>query len=247
MWAAPNGKFHALLMILVATTRLHFLNDLMNVILFGATGMVGQGVLRECLSDEGVEKVFAVGRSSTGQTHPKLRELIHRDMFDFNLQSDLPKFDACFFCLGVSSAGMSEADYTRMTFDLTLGWAQLLARVNPDMTFVYVSGAGTGGKSMWAQVKGRTEKALLDLLPNAYMFRLAVLQPMSGEISRTRWTRIGYSIFRPLLPLVQTITPGLVITTEEFGRAMIQVAREGAAKRVLESRDLVALGRREKR
>ncbi len=215
----------------------------MKVILFGATGMVGQGVLRECLLDGGVEVVLAIGRSSTGQTHPKLRELIRKDLFDFGTAgADLQGCDACFFCLGVSSAGMSEADYTRFTFDLTLGWAQVLARINPAMTFVYVSGAGTGGKAMWAQVKGRTENALLALFPSAYMVRLGALRPMHGEVPKTRWTRIGYAVLRPLLPLVQAIAPGAVTTTEELGRAMIRAARQGAPKRVLETRDLRALG-----
>jgi uncharacterized protein YbjT (DUF2867 family) len=215
----------------------------MKVILFGATGMVGQGVLRECLRDEGVESVLAVGRRSTGRTHPKLRELVVMDMFDFSgADADLRGYDACFFCLGVSSAGMSEADYTRLTFDLTLGWARELARVNPEMTFVYVSGAGTGGKAMWAQVKKRTEDALFTFFPNAYMFRLALLRPMHSEVSKTRWTRLAYTVFRPLLPLLRLIAPGSVISTEELGRAMIRAAREGAPKRVLENRDLIALG-----
>jgi uncharacterized protein YbjT (DUF2867 family) len=215
----------------------------MKVILFGATGMVGQGVLRECLSDDGVEAVLVVGRNPIGLTHPKLREMVIKDMFDHGTASaELQGYDACFFCLGVSSAGMSETDYTRLTFDLTLGWAKTLARVNPEMTFVYVSGAGTGGKAMWAQVKKRTEDALLALFPNAYMFRLAMLRPMHGEVSKTRWTRIAYAVFRPLLPLVRMIAPESVISTEELGRAMIRVAREGAPEHVLESRDLRALG-----
>ena len=215
----------------------------MRVILFGATGMVGQGVLRECLRDDGVEAVLAVGRTSNDQRHPKLRELIRKDLFDFGAASaDLQGYDACFFCLGVSSAGMSEADYSRLTYDLTLGWAKVLARVNPAMTFIYVSGAGTGGKAMWAQVKKRTEDALLALFPSAYMIRLGVLRPMHGEVSKSRWTRIGYAVLRPLLPLVRAIAPGAVTTTEELGRAMIRAARQGAPKRVLESRDLCALG-----
>lgn len=215
----------------------------MKVILFGATGMVGQGVLRECLRDDGVEDVLAVGRSSTGRTHPKLHELIRMDLFDFGAAgADLKAYDACFFCLGVSSAGMSEADYTRQTFDLTLGWARALARINPAMTFVYVSGAGTGGKAMWAQVKGRTEDALLALFPSAYMVRLSALRAMHGEVSKTRWTRIAYAVFWPLLPLVRAIAPGAVISTEELGRAMIRAARQGAPKRILEPRDLRALG-----
>ena len=203
----------------------------MKVILFGATGMVGQGVLRECLNDDGVRSVLAVGRNSTGRSHPKLSELILKDMFDFAAADvDLQGYDACFFCLGVSSAGMTEANYTRLTFDLTLGWAQALARINPAITFVYVSGAGTGGQSMWSKVKGRTEDALLALFPSAYMFRLGALRPMHGEVSKTRWTRIAYAVFRPLLPLVWAIAPGAVISTEELGRAMIRAARTGARR-----------------
>ena len=205
--------------------------------------MVGQSVLRECLLDDGVEGVLAIGRSSTGLTHPKLRELVRKDLFDFaTAGTDLRGYDACFFCLGVSSAGMSEADYTRVTFDLTLGWAKALARINPAMTFLYVSGAGTGGKTMWARVKGRTEEALLALFPSAYMVRLALLIPTHGEVSKTRWTRIAYAVLRPLLPLLRAIAPGAVISTEELGRAMIRTARKGAPKRVLEMRDLRALG-----
>ena len=208
----------------------------MNVILFGATGMVGQAVLRECLRDDGVERVLAIGRSPTGLAHPKLREL------DFSAADDeLRGYDACFFCLGVSSAGMSEADYTRVTYDLTMTWAERLARLNPAMAFLYLSGAGTGGKAMWARVKKRTEDALLALFPNATMIRLAMLWPKHGEVSKTRWTRIWYAVFRPLLPLLRAFAPGAVITTEELGRAMIRAARHGAPKRVLENRDLRAL------
>lgn len=216
----------------------------MRVILFGATGMVGQAVLRECLRDDGVEGILVIGRSSTGLTHPKLREIVQEDLFDFVdvPDAELHGYDACFFCLGVSAAGMNEADYTRLTFDLTLGWARVLARVNPTMTFIYVSGAGTGGRAMWAQVKGRTEKALLALFPSAYMIRLAMLLPMNREVSKTRWTRITYALFRPLLPLVRVIAPGAVITTEELGRAMIKAVRQGESKRVLENRDLRTLG-----
>ena len=160
-------------------------------------------------------------------------------MFDFGgVAVEMQGYNACFFCLGVSSAGLNEADYTRLTFNLTLGWAKVLAGINPSMTFVYVSGAGTGGKSMWAQVKGRTEKALLELFPKSYMFRIGALRAMHGERSKTRWTRILYSVSRPLWPLLQAIAPGTLITTEELGRAMVHVARAGAPKRVLENRDL---------
>jgi len=215
----------------------------MKVILFGATGMVGQGVLHECLRDDRIERVLAITRRSSGKAHPKLRELVSKDLFNFDVSNeDLREFGACFFCLGVSSAGLSETDYTRLTYDLTLGWARVLARANPQMTFVYVSGAGTGGKSMWAQVKLRTENALLALFPNAYMFRLAMLRPMHGEISQARWTRVSYVLFGPLMPLIRAIAPGWVITTEELGRAMIRAALNGAPKRVLESKDMIALG-----
>jgi len=205
--------------------------------------MVGQAVLRECLRDDGVESVLTIGRSASSRTHQKLRDLVLPDLFEFNASGeDLQGYDACFFCLGVSAAGLSEPEYTRLTFDLTVGWAQVLAQLNSTMTFIYVSGAGTGGNEMWAKVKRRTEDALLKLFPKAYMFRLAVLQPMNREISKTRWTRISYAIFRPLLPLVRVIAPGAVITTEELGRAMIHVARNGAPKRILENRDLRTLG-----
>ena len=149
--------------------------------------------------------------------------------------------DSARFCLGVSSAGMTEVEYTRLTYDLTIGWAKELARINPAMTFIYVSGAGTGGKSMWAQVKGRTEQALIELFPKSYMFRIGALRAMHGEISKTRWTRILYGVSRPLWPILQAIAPGTMITTEELGRAMIQVARAGAPKRVLENRHLRTL------
>lgn len=205
--------------------------------------MVGQGVLRECLRDEGVEAVLAIGRSPTAHTHPKLGELIRKDLFDFNgAGSKLQGYDACFFCLGVSSAGLSEADYTHLTYDLTTGWARTLAATNTAITFIYVSGAGTGGKAMWAQVKKRTEDTLLELFPSACMFRIGALRAMHGEVSKTRWTRILYAVFWPLWPLVRLVAPGAMITTEELGRAMIRVAREGAPKRVLENRDLLALG-----
>ena len=214
----------------------------MKVILFGSTGMVGQGVLRECLRDDSVERVLAIGRRASGQTHAKLRELIRPDMFDFNgIDAELQGYDACFFCLGVSSAGMSEAEYTRLSYDLTLGWARKLAKVNPAMTFLYVSGAGTGGTAMWARVKGRTEADLLALFPSAYMIRLGALVPAHGEVSRTPWVRIASVFLRPLVPLVRAVAPGVLISTEELGRAMIRAARDGAPNRVLEMRDLRAL------
>jgi uncharacterized protein YbjT (DUF2867 family) len=153
----------------------------MKVILSGATGMVGKSVLRQCLLDPDVEFVLSIGRKPSGVSHPKLRDLVRADMFDFNVNAgELNGYDACFFCLGVSSVRMSEAECTH----LTMGWAHALARVNPAMRFLYVSGMGTGGKAMWARVKGRTENDLLALFPAAIMIRLGALRPMHGERSR---------------------------------------------------------------
>jgi uncharacterized protein YbjT (DUF2867 family) len=219
----------------------------MKVILFGATGMVGQGVLRECLLDEGVEQVLAMGRSATGQPHAKLREVIHKDLLDYSsLEGELSGYDACFFCLGVSATGMSEQDYTRVTYDLTLAAARVLARLNPDMTFIYVSGAGTDssekGRAMWARVKGRTENALLQLPFKAkYMFRPGFIQPMHGIVSRTKLYRAIYTVMGPLYPVLKTLVPKYVTTTEQVGRAMLRVAREGAPKPLLENTDIHAL------
>lgn len=216
----------------------------MKVILFGATGMVGKGVLRQCLLDPGVESVLAIGRSPSGVSHPKLRDLVRADMFDFDVNpDDLHGYDTCFFCLGVSSVRMSESDYTRLTYDLTLGWARVLARANPAMRFLYVSGMGTGGKAMWARVKGRTETDLLALFPAAIMIRLGALRPMHGERSKAPGGGILLTLLSPLWPILQRLWPNGVITTEELGRAMILAAGTGGGKRVLESADLVALGR----
>ena len=215
----------------------------LKVILFGATGMVGQGVLRQCLLDPDVESVLSIGRKPSGHVHPKLRDLIHADMFDFNIDAaELNGYDTCFFCLGVSAAGMSEAEYTHLTYDLTMGWAHAFARINPAMRFLYVSGMGTGGNAMWARVKGRVENDLLALFPSAYMIRLGALRPMHGERSKA-WYAFMLTVFAPFWPLLQWIAPNSIITTEELGRAMIRAVRKGGPKHVLESADLVALGR----
>ena len=215
-----------------------------SVLIFGATGMVGQGVLRECLLDPDVERVVSVGRSSIRRSDAKLREVIVADLFDLSpFQSQLSGFDACFFCLGVSSAGMSEADYTHVTYDLTIGTAKLLARLNPQMTFIYVSGAGTDtserGRSMWARVKGRTENEILRLpFKAASMFRPALIQPMHGVRSKTRSYRIFYGLLWPVMPVLRRLFPGYVTTTEQVGRAMLAVAKRGFSKPILESRDI---------
>ncbi len=209
--------------------------------------MVGQGVLRECLLDPDVRSVVTTGRSATGQQHEKLREIVHKDFSDFSaIESKLSGFDACFFCLGVSSAGMTEKDYERVTYGFTMAAAQPLARLNPGMTFIFVSGAGTDsterGRTMWARVKGKTENALLRLpFKAAYMFRPGVIQPLHGITSKTKAYRILYAVTRPLLPLLKALFPGYGTTTEQLGRAMIKVARQGAPKPFLESQDLNSL------
>ncbi len=216
----------------------------MNIMIFGATGMVGQGVLRECLLASDVERVLIVGRTASGVTHAKLRELRVPDLMDYSaVEADLSGFDACFFCVGVSSAGMSEAQYARITHDLTLAAAEVLARLNPQMTFVYVSGVGTDsserGSIMWARVKGRTENALRRLpFKASYMFRPGVIQPMHGARSKTRVYAVTYLLAGWLLPLLRAMSPRRVLTTESVGRAMLAVARRGAPQVVLEPGDI---------
>jgi uncharacterized protein YbjT (DUF2867 family) len=215
-----------------------------NAIVFGGTGMVGQGVLRECLLDPDVVYVLSIVRTPSGQRDPKLRELAHEDFLDFSpIESELTGFDAAFFCLGVTSAGKTEEQYSRVTYDITMAAAQPLARLNPDMTFVFVSGAGTDstehGRVMWARVKGKTENALLKLpFKAAYMFRPGVIQPMHGVKSSTALYRIPYLILRPVMPWLRRRFPQYVTTTEQLGRAMIAVAKHGAPKPVLENADI---------
>jgi len=215
----------------------------MKMLIFGASGMVGQGVLRECLLDREVAAVLSVVRSNTGQQHQKLREIVHKDFLDFSsIQSELAGFDACFFCLGISSAGMSEKKYRHVTYDITLAAAHLLVKVNPEMTFVYVSGAGTDsserGRTMWARVKGQTENALLGLpFKAAHMFRPGVIVPLHGIRSRTTLYRALYTVLGPILPLLRAF-PEYVTTTEKLGRAMLTAAKRGAPKPVLETSDI---------
>jgi uncharacterized protein YbjT (DUF2867 family) len=217
----------------------------MNVILFGATGMVGQGVLRECLLDPDVQQILSIVRTPSGQQHPKLRELVHTNFFDYSaIEPQLTGYDACFFCLGVSSAGMDEAQYTHLTHDLTLAAATTLARLNPNMVFIYVSGAGTDstgrGRIMWARVKGKTENDLLKLpFRTAYMFRPGFIQPLHGIRSKTKLYQFFYTALNPILPLLKSAFPKSIITTEELGRAMLNVARHGYPKPILETADIV--------
>jgi uncharacterized protein YbjT (DUF2867 family) len=216
-------------------------------ILFGGTGMVGRGVLRECLLDPDVEQILSIVRAPSGEHHPKLRELIHQNFFDFSpIESELSGFDATFFCLGATSAGKTEQQYSRVTYDITMAAAEPLARLNPGMTFLFVSGAGTDstehGRAMWARVKGKTENALLRLpFKSAYMFRPGVIEPMHGLRSRTALYRIPYLLLRPILPWLRRRFPRYITTTEQLGRAMLTAAKRGAPTRVLESADINSL------
>jgi uncharacterized protein YbjT (DUF2867 family) len=226
-----------------SSTVLRFV--VMNVVLFGATGMVGTGALLECFADPRVQSVLAITRSSTGRGHPKLREIVHANFFNYDhLAGEFASCDACFFCLGVSSLGMSEAEYTRLTYDLTLAAARTMVAANRRITFCYVSGVGTDsterGRTMWARVKGKTENALLALpFAGAYMFRPGYIQPIGGVKSKTGWVQAAYTVLAPAYPVLRPLLRGT--TTANFGRALIQVAAHGYPKRILYSSDINAL------
>jgi len=219
----------------------------MKVILFGATGMVGQGVLRECLVDAGVERVLVVGRSPTGVQHAKLHEVLHDNFTDFSkIESQLRGYDACFFCLGVSSVGMEAERYRHLTYDVTMAAANTLVRLNAGMVFTYVTGRSTDsteqGPVRWARVKGKTENDLLKLpFKAAYMFRPAGIQPLHGVRSKTAWVQAIYVVAAPLLSYLARTAPKYMTTSEQLGRAMIKVARDGYPKPVLESEDINAI------
>jgi uncharacterized protein YbjT (DUF2867 family) len=213
----------------------------MKVIIFGATGMIGQGVLRESLLAADVEQVLAVVRTPTGVRHPKLREVRLADFADLTpIVDDLAGSDACFYCLGASSVGMDEAAFTRVCYEYPLAAARTLATINPDLTFVYVSGAGTdpAGRQMWARVKGRTENAIIEMFPNGYAFRPGFVQPRFGVTSKTGWYRIFYGLTAPLFPLLDRLAPRFFTTSDRLGRAMLHAARTGFATHVVQNRDL---------
>ncbi|RQW99879.1 NAD-dependent epimerase/dehydratase family protein [Micromonospora inaquosa] len=215
----------------------------MRVVIIGGTGLVGQGVLREALLADDVREVLTVGRRPTGVRDPKLRELTVADVGELDaVRAELTGVDACFHCLGVSSLGLDEAAYTRVSYDHPLAAARLFAQVSPQVTFVYVSGQGTDssgrGRVMWARVKGRAENAIMDLLPNGYAARPGFIQPTYGAVSKTRWYRFGYAVTRPLFPVLRRLLPNQVTTTDGIGRAMLRVARQGSPVRVLGSREL---------
>jgi uncharacterized protein YbjT (DUF2867 family) len=218
----------------------------MKVLIFGATGMVGQGVLRECLLAPDVELTQTVGRTVTGLPHPRLREIQHTDLWQYeSIKGDLEGFDACFFCLGVASRGMTEDEYKRMTHGITIAAADILARLNPRMTFNYVSGTGTDssekGKIMWARVKGKTENDIFKMpFAAAYMFRPGVIQPLDGIRSKTKMYRVFYKLSKPILPLLRSAFPNHVLTTKQIGQSMLNVARHGYPRPILESKDIRA-------
>ena len=220
----------------------------MKVLLFGASGMVGSGVLLECLEDERVESVVAVGRRPSGMAHRKLIDALLPDLFEMSsAAADLAHCDACFFCVGVSAAGMSEQEYGRLTYELTLTVARAVLAASPKAMFCYISGAGTDsterGRFMWARVKGRTENALLAMpFGGAFMFRPGYIQPLEGVRSGTRLYRAVYAVAAPLYPVLRRLFPNHMSTSRAVGRAMIEVAASGYASPILEVKDINKLG-----
>lgn len=214
-------------------------------IILGATGMVGEGVLHVALHNANVESVLVIGRRSCGVQHPKLQELIHSDFFNLSsIESHLTGYNACYFCLGVSSIGMKEDDYKRITYDLTMHAAQTLSRLNPAMTFCYVSGEGTDsseqGRLMWARVKGKTENDLMKLPFKAvYNFRPGVIKPIKGMKNTLSFAKPLFFLY----PILKTLFPSHACTLEELGRAMITVTLNGYSKHIIENNDISLLGR----
>jgi uncharacterized protein YbjT (DUF2867 family) len=217
----------------------------MKAILFGATGMVGEGVLHEALLDDGVEAVLVIGRRACGVTHPKLREVLHTNFYDYSaIREQLRGYDACLFCLGVTSIGKNEVEYSHLTYDLTMSAARTLVKENPAMVFCYISGAGTdsteNGKSMWARVKGKTENDLMRLgFKDTYAFRPGFIKPSPGQ----KRAFAAAKILGPLYPVLHLVTPRWLCTMQDLGRAMIRVSREGYEKKVVECVDIEKLGR----
>jgi uncharacterized protein YbjT (DUF2867 family) len=213
----------------------------MKIIIFGATGMVGQGALREALLAADVEQVLAVVRKPTGVRHPKLEEVELADFADLTpIEDDLRGYDACFYCLGVSSVGLDEAAYTKVSYDFPVAAAHKLAELDPGMVFIYVSGAGTNpdGRAMWARVKGRTELEVIKTFPKGYGFRPGFIQPTHGATSKTGWYRTVYAITAPLMPVFDRLAPKYVTSTQRLGQAMLRAARTGFPTRIVENADL---------
>jgi uncharacterized protein YbjT (DUF2867 family) len=219
------------------------------VIITGATGMVGKGILLECLDHSKINEVLVIGRKSVGITHPKLKELIHSDFADFSsIKKQLSGYDACFFSLGISAAGLNEEQYKRITYDFTLALAKTLFKINPQITFNYVSGVGTDssekGRMMWARVKGKTENDLLKLgFKKAFMFRPGMIIPLRGIKSATKSYQFMYDYFMWLVKLVKAVSPNSVVTTTQIGIAMINSISMSYHKYVLEPKDIISLSK----
>lgn len=216
----------------------------LRVVLTGATGMVGEGVLIECLGHPDVESVLVINRKPGGVVHDKLREVIHSDFFNLApIEAQLAGYNACFFCLGVSSVGMSQEDYKRTTYDLTLNVGQVLAKLNPNLTFCYVTGASTDssekGRTAWARVKGATENALMRLFKHSYMFRPAFMKAQPGQKN----LKTVYKLFSWVYPIGRALYPAGFCTLHEVGRAMINVSMNGYSKQILEVKDIVELAK----
>ena len=215
------------------------------VIVFGATGMVGEGVLHEALKHPDVESVLSVSRRPCNVQDPKLKEIIHNDFFNYSaIEANVKGYDACFFCLGVTSIGKDEQEYTRLTYDLTMSAARTLAQLNPGMTFCYVSGTGTDstekGRTMWARVKGRTENQLAKLpFKSVYAFRPGFIKPTPGLKNALTFAKA----LAPLYPAMKLLFGKYVCTLEHVGLAMIHVATKGYSKKILECEDITELGR----
>lgn len=219
----------------------------MNVIITGATGMVGKGVLLECLDHPDVDKVLTIGRSSLGMTHPNLIELIHTDFLDYSLvKNQLKGYDACYLCMGVSAGGLKEDRYRELTYDYTLNLAKTLLAQNREMVCTYVSGQGTDssekGRTMWARVKGKTENDLMKLgFKQAYMFRPGGIIPLRGIKSKTKLYQFFYDYFMWLIKLIKAISPNSVVNTTQIGLAMINVTKQGYEKHILDPKDILQL------
>lgn len=220
-----------------------------NVIITGATGMVGKGVLLECLDHDSVKNVLVIGRNSLEMKHPKLKELIHKDFTDFsNVSDQFVGYDACFFCLGISSQGLKKEDYLRITYHFTLSLAKTLCAINPEMTFNYVSGEGTDSEEKsrmnWARVKGKTENDLLSLgFKQAFMFRPGAIIPLRGIKSRTKSYQFMYDYFTWLVKAIKAIAPNSVVDTTQIGLAMINSVLRGYSENILKPKDIIFLSK----
>jgi hypothetical protein len=219
-----------------------------NAIIFGSSGMIGQAVLLECLDNSEVNSVLLVNRKPSGIRHSKVKDIIHENFYDISgLIPEFLKYDTCFFSLGVSAVGMQEADYHKITYDLTVGVAETLLKTGKDFTFCYISGAGTDrtekGRMMWARVKGKLENKLLSMpFRHVYMFRPGYIQPMRGIKSRTAWYNAVYVIFKPLYYVLRPF-PKLLTDTNALSKAMVNVALKGYEKNILENEDINKVGR----